>query len=336
MTHPTPITSPTHLSSLLTSSRILIADFTATWCGPCKTIKPLYDALSTQLSRPNQITFVTIDVDAQKEIASTYNVTAMPTFVIFKAGRETKRIRGADVRALDKAVRELAEEAKGMSSAGAGEGSAAGGEVLGGNGWLGAALPRGYTDVTSQVDVRSLDFLNLSSEAGDSRAIFATSRPASLGKGKTPAAADGKKDWIESDTDEQLMLYMPFQSTMKLHSLHITSTPSASEDDDAPSRPKTLQLYTNRSHVLGFDEAEDAPVTQRIELDDDSWDAETGTARIELRFVKFQNISSLVVFVVESEGEGEKTRIDRIRLVGESGEKKSMGKLEKIGSEGGE
>ncbi|KAK6436720.1 Thioredoxin-like protein 1 [Oleoguttula sp. CCFEE 5521] len=255
----------------------------------------------------------------------------MPTFVIFKAGRETKRIRGADVRALDKAVRELAEEAKGLS--GAVEGSAGGGgEVLGGDGWLGAGLPRGYTDVTSQVDVRSLDFLNLSSEAGDSRAIFSTSRPASLGKGKTPAAADSKKDWIESDTDEQLMLYMPFQSTMKLHSLHITSLPSPSEDEDAPSRPKTLQLYTNRSHVLGFDEAEDAPVTQRIELDEDSWDAQTGTAKIELRFVKFQNISSLVVFVVESEGDSEKTRVDRIRLVGESGEKKSMGKLEKIGN----
>jgi hypothetical protein len=57
---------------------------------------------------------------------------------------------------------------------------------------------------------------------------------------------------------------------------------------------------------------------------------------VELRFVKFQNISSLVVFVVDGDGDGEKTRIDRIRLFGESGEKRAMGKLEKIGDEQGE
>jgi len=38
-----------------------------------------------------------------------------------------------------------------------------------------------------------------------------------------------------------------------------------------------------------------------------------------------------VVFVVDGEGEGEKTRIDRVRIVGETGEKREMGKLEKIG-----
>ena len=77
-------------------------------------------------------------------------------------------------------------------------------------------------------------------------------------------------------------------------------------------------------------------MTQKIELTEDSWDKATGTAKVELRFVKFQNISSLVIFVVDGDGEGDKTRIDRIRLVGDTGEKKAMGKLEKIGDEQGE
>jgi hypothetical protein len=190
--------------------------------------------------------------------------------------------------------------------------------------------------VTEAVDQLNLDFLNLDSEFGGARTIFETTKPSSLGaKGKS--AESSKKDWIESDTDAQMMLFMPFQSTMKLHTLQITSLPTKDEDGEmTTSRPTALQLYTNRSHTLGFDEADDEPATQKITLGEDSWDATTGTANVELRFVKFQNISSLVIFVVDGDGETDKTRIDRIRLIGDTGEKKAMGKLEKFGEEQGE
>lgn len=290
----------------------------------------MYEQLSSQLSRPNVITFTKVDTDRQKDITQTYNITAMPTFMIFKAGRETKRIRGADPKALDAAVKQLAQEA-----AKAGDGDEAAAASTSGASWSAFSAPRGYSDVTDTVDVLGLDFLNLDGEAGDKRCIFEGGKPSSLGaKGKT--AAGGKKDWIESDTDEQLMLFIPFQSTLKLHSLHITSATSSAEDDEAPMRPKTLHLFTNRSTVLGFDEAEDTPATQKVELKDSDWDEKTATAKVELRFVKFQNISSIVMFVADGDGDGEKTRIDRIRLFGETGEKRSMGKLEKIGDEQGE
>lgn len=100
-------------------------------------------------------------------------------------------------------------------------------------------------------------------------------------------------------------------------------------------RPKTLKLFTNRPHNLGFDEAEDIEPTQAIEIGEDDWNT-NGTANLALRFVRFQNITSLVVFVADGDGDSEKVRIDRIRLIGESGEKREMGKLEKIGDEMGE
>lgn len=70
-----------------------------------------------------------------------------------------------------------------------------------------------------------------------------------------------------------------------------------------------------------------------MEIKDSDWDEQTHTAKVELRFVKFQNISSMTIFVADGQGDEEKTRIDRVRLFGESGEKRAMGKLEKVGDE---
>ena len=128
------------------------------------------------------------------------------------------------------------------------------------------------------------------------------------------------------------MMYIPFQSTLKVHTIHITSHPAESDDDEMPSRPKLVKLYVNRPQILSFDDAEDIQATQDITLSESDWDAKTGTAKLELRFVKFQNVSSLVLFVVESEGDNEKVRIDRIRIIGETGEKRD-GKIEKIASD---
>jgi hypothetical protein len=100
-------------------------------------------------------------------------------------------------------------------------------------------------------------------------------------------------------------------------------------------RPKHIKLYSNKPHNLGFDEAEDTAATQEFELEESDWN-DQGTADIRLRFVKFQNINSVVIFIVSGDGGSEKVRIDRIRLIGETGEKREMGKLEKIGDEAGE
>lgn len=94
-------------------------------------------------------------------------------------------------------------------------------------------------------------------------------------------------------------------------------------------RPKTIKIYTNRAHTVGFDEAESLPETQTITLEAKDWDS-TGTATLSLRFVKFQNVTSLVFFIVDGDGDSEKVRIDRVRLIGETGEKRDPGKLEKI------
>jgi thiol-disulfide isomerase/thioredoxin len=48
----------------------------ADWCGPCKAIAPVYESLSTSLSRPNLITFAKVNTDTQREIAAKYTISA--------------------------------------------------------------------------------------------------------------------------------------------------------------------------------------------------------------------------------------------------------------------
>ncbi|KAL8871579.1 MAG: hypothetical protein Q9174_002620 [Haloplaca sp. 1 TL-2023] len=308
----------------------------ADWCGPCKAIGPIYEQLSAQLSRPQQITFAKVDTERLKEVAQTYKVTSLPTFIIFKNRQIVSTVQGADPRRLSEAVNKLAAEASADSSGGFGE------AIGSGSGWIGTGLPKGYDDVTDQVDVRGVDILNSDSHLGNARTLFDGSKPSVLvnEKGKKQQSNDSiKKDWVESDTDEQLILFIPFQSTLKVHTLHLTSLPQQEpgpEADDIPMRPKTIQVYTNRAHVLGFEEAEDIQATQSTVLQQHDWNTATGTAKIELRYVKFQNVSSLVLFVQDGDGEGEKVRIDRLRIIGERGEKRELGKLEKISDQAGE
>jgi hypothetical protein len=204
--------------------------------------------------------------------------------------------------------------------------------------WTVASLPRGYMDITDQVDLQGVELLNADSFLAPARILFSDQKPSGVAdiKGKGKEASKTEIDWVASDTDAQLMLFVPFQSTLKVHSIYITSFAIRDEDeddDDIPARPRRIEIYTNRSHNLGFDEAEDIPATQTIELTPESWDATTNKAVIETRFVKFQNVSSLVLFVIDAEGDAEKTRIDRIRIIGETGEKRAMGKLQKVGED---
>ena len=243
----------------------------------------------------------------------------MPTFLILKSGRETKRIQGANPSALQSAVQSLAREAESVDSNPTASSSSSAAAASGST-WLGASLPGSFSNVTDQVDVRGLDLLNRDNSKGTARTLFETIQPTEKGK-----------DFVESDTDEQLLLYIPFNSTLKVHSLHLTS--SASPDSSDVMRPKTIKIFQNTAHNLGFDEAENSEATQAVELKESDWDSKTKTAKVELRYVKFQKCSSLVMFIVAGEGSGEKVRVDRVRVIGEAGEKRDLGKLEKVGEE---
>ncbi|KLU84324.1 hypothetical protein MAPG_03368 [Magnaporthiopsis poae ATCC 64411] len=281
-----------------------------------------------------------VDVTKYPDIAAAYQIEDTPKAVAFRDGKAVQVSLDPDLHILRDLLNlrtfmrappdDAGSGAGGAGSAGESSGSAAA------RNWLGAVLPRGYKDISDQIELKRVELLNVDSEKGSVRVLFSQEKPSALSadKGKGTAAAD----WVESDTDEQLLLFMPFQSMLKLNTLQITSLPPTGDGvdkDEVPMRPKKIKLYTNRPHNLDFDQAESTDPTQEIEISASDWNAE-GTANIQLRFVKFQNINSLVIFVESGHGSSEKVRLDRLRLIGDAGEKREMGKLEKIGDEQGE
>ncbi|KZO96329.1 thioredoxin-domain-containing protein [Calocera viscosa TUFC12733] len=116
----THITSSKQLSGLLSANagKLAVIDFHATWCGPCHAIAPRYEALSKQYT---DALFLKCDVDACREVAREYMITAMPTFIFLKNGQKVATVRGADVRGIESALRTHSAPTSGGAFTGKGQ-----------------------------------------------------------------------------------------------------------------------------------------------------------------------------------------------------------------------
>ncbi|CCF56703.1 hypothetical protein KAFR_0B04070 [Kazachstania africana CBS 2517] len=84
-------------SALQAQDKLIVVDFFATWCGPCKMISPMIEKFSEQYS---QAGFYKVDVDAVPDLAQKLEISAMPTLVFFKNGKEIAKVVGANMAAI--------------------------------------------------------------------------------------------------------------------------------------------------------------------------------------------------------------------------------------------
>ncbi|CAL9733475.1 thioredoxin-2 [Monosporozyma servazzii] len=95
----TPITSVAEFdSSISNTDKLIVVDFFATWCGPCKMIAPMVEKFSEQYAEG--ATFLKVDVDQLPELAQRYEISAMPTLVFIKNGKEITKVVGANMAAV--------------------------------------------------------------------------------------------------------------------------------------------------------------------------------------------------------------------------------------------
>ncbi|KAL3639126.1 hypothetical protein CASFOL_017033 [Castilleja foliolosa] len=74
------------------SKKLVVVDFTASWCGPCRFIAPVFAEIA---KKTTHVIFVKVDVDELEAVAKEYAVEAMPTFLFIKEGKEVDRLKGA-------------------------------------------------------------------------------------------------------------------------------------------------------------------------------------------------------------------------------------------------
>ncbi len=83
---------------------VVVIDFFAERCGPCKMVAPYLDDMQAKLWA--HATIYKVDVDEEQEIAMMQGITGMPTFKIFKDGVEVKKVQGADLKSLWQGIQE--------------------------------------------------------------------------------------------------------------------------------------------------------------------------------------------------------------------------------------
>ncbi|CAJ1946380.1 unnamed protein product [Cylindrotheca closterium] len=82
-------------------SKTVVVDFTASWCGPCKMIAPIFSEIA---EKNPDVEFVKVDVDEAEDVAGLCGIQAMPTFQVYKGGSKVDEMRGADSKGLTNMV----------------------------------------------------------------------------------------------------------------------------------------------------------------------------------------------------------------------------------------
>ena len=86
------LTSENAKSVIQSAPMLLIVDFYAEWCGPCKSLKPIFEDIAHDLK--NQYMFAKINIDKCQNLAKEYQITSIPTILIFSSGKLVQRING--------------------------------------------------------------------------------------------------------------------------------------------------------------------------------------------------------------------------------------------------
>ncbi|KXB05720.1 hypothetical protein AKJ50_00025 [candidate division MSBL1 archaeon SCGC-AAA382A13] len=81
------------LESAKEENEVVVADFWAEWCSPCKQMEPIMDSLAEEYG--DKAFFAKINVDKEREAASTYQVSSIPSLLFFKDGELVDRTVGA-------------------------------------------------------------------------------------------------------------------------------------------------------------------------------------------------------------------------------------------------
>jgi thioredoxin 1 len=91
-------------SDVIANGTVLV-DFSADWCGPCQMLAPILEMLAEQMK--DTVTIIKVDVDQSQSIAMQYDISSVPTLILFKDGELKERVVGLkDLKSLQRLIEE--------------------------------------------------------------------------------------------------------------------------------------------------------------------------------------------------------------------------------------
>jgi thioredoxin 1 len=92
------VTDATFEDEVLKADLPVLVDFSAEWCGPCKSLAPIVDALAEEYS--GRVKFVQVDIDESRQTPSAFGIMAVPTLILFKGGEAVDKVTGFKPKAV--------------------------------------------------------------------------------------------------------------------------------------------------------------------------------------------------------------------------------------------
>src|ERR1035441_8888669 len=96
------ILTDSNFSGAVSANELLVVDFWAPWCGPCRMIGPIIEALSPEYT--GKAAFGKMNVDENQVVPSSFGIMSIPTIIIFNNGKEVERLVGAYPKAHIEAI----------------------------------------------------------------------------------------------------------------------------------------------------------------------------------------------------------------------------------------
>jgi len=91
------VTDESFDEDVLRSDKLVLVDFWATWCGPCRMVAPVLEEIGAEHSET--LTIAKLDIDQNPKVSRDYRVMSVPTLILFKGGEAVKQIVGAKPKA---------------------------------------------------------------------------------------------------------------------------------------------------------------------------------------------------------------------------------------------